>query len=119
MVGAGGFAGSVLRFLVGLLVTRLVAHPLLWLTGTLVVNLLGGVLIGWLASEAEGHNLSDSLGLLLIVGFCGGFTTFSTLAKEMLDLLQREEFFAFVLYSSIHFVGGILAVWAGYSLARL
>ena len=73
MVGLGGFAGSVCRYLISVAMLPLIPQDgIPW--HTLLVNVVGSLLIGFLlAAEVQGH--WHSLG---VVGFCGGFTTFST-----------------------------------------
>ena len=75
-IGAGGFIGSVLRYLVSQLMKQ-TGGGFPW--GTLIVNLLGCLLIGILGGLiSRNGNISHNLALFLTVGLCGGFTTFST-----------------------------------------
>ncbi len=85
-IGAGGFIGSVLRYLISQLMKQ-TGDGFPW--GTLVVNLLGCLLIGILGGLiSRNGNLSHNLALFLTVGLCGGFTTFSTFSKEALLLVR-------------------------------
>ena len=116
LVGLGGFAGSVLRYLVSKLnVTwQVLAIPM----GTLTVNILGSLLIGLLVGLSAKNNLiSNELRLLLMVGFCGGFTTFSSFTNENLILMQNGQFLTVILYSALSIFLGFLAVYLGYILA--
>ncbi|MBO4963699.1 MAG: CrcB family protein, partial [Prevotella sp.] len=74
LVAAGGAVGSVCRYLLSSV--HVASFP--W--GTLTVNVLGSLLIGLLAGLSGRGILSPELKLLLVTGFCGGFTTFSTFA---------------------------------------
>ena len=116
LVGLGGFAGSVARYLVSKLnVTwQVLAIPM----GTLTVNVLGSLLIGFLVGiSAKSNLISNELRLLLMVGFCGGFTTFSSFTNENLILMQNGQFLTVILYSSLSIFLGFLAVYLGYILA--
>jgi fluoride exporter len=116
LVGLGGFVGSVLRYLVSKLnVTwQVLAIPM----GTLTVNILGSLLIGLLVGlSAKSNLISNELRLLLMVGFCGGFTTFSSFTYENLILMQNGQFLTVILYTTLSILLGFLAVYLGYILA--
>lgn len=94
-VALGGAAGSLLRHAVGLAMTAWLGAAFPW--GTLLINVAGSLLIGWLASATLPGGpapLPDDLRLLLMVGFCGGFTTFSSFSLQTLVLLQQEAYAA-------------------------
>ena len=79
IAGCGGFIGTCLRFLTGKLAQHLCHTPFPW--GTFTVNIVGSFIIGILFGMAEKtHLISPSMNVLLITGFCGGFTTFSSFA---------------------------------------
>lgn len=105
-VGAGGFIGSIARYLLSKYIFNQVGNTFPW--ATLSVNLLGcfliGLLIGWFARS---ETLSAEIRMFLMVGFCGGFTTFSTFASESLQLLRSGEGFSFFMYAAISVVCGI------------
>lgn len=119
LVGIGGFAGSILRYLVSGYVQQLAkdsGFPL----GTVVVNLAGCLVIGFLAQLAEEYGyLTPEARLLLFIGFLGGFTTFSTFANETMNLLRSGEILAALVNVNVHVGFGLAAVWLGRSLAYL
>ncbi len=115
LVGVGGFVGSIARYLVSKLnVTwQVLAIPM----GTLTVNILGSLLIGFLVGiSAKSDLISAELRLLLMVGFCGGFTTFSSFTNENLMLMQNGQFLTVILYTTLSVLFGFLAVYLGYLL---
>lgn len=113
-IGFGSFAGGVLRFLLSKAVGNN-GFPF----GTMAVNILGCLLIGLLYGFFQKNsNISTELQLMLTVGFCGGFTTFSTFSNESLSLLQSGNYLYFILYISASIVLGILAVFTGYAIVR-
>ncbi|SCD19891.1 putative membrane protein [Proteiniphilum saccharofermentans] len=115
-VGIGGGIGSILRFIASRLVARYVAAEWLF-AGTLVVNMTGCFLIGLLSGWMLAHQPENqSFRLLLIVGFCGGYTTFSTFAFENLRLIEANQWGLFALYTFTSVLVGLLAVWGGMKL---
>ncbi|NCB50407.1 MAG: fluoride efflux transporter CrcB [Clostridia bacterium] len=115
-VGAGGFLGSVLRYLIGLIPTPEGGFPYL----TLVINVLGSMVIGIIAGLASRAGvLDDNLGLFLKVGFCGGFTTFSTFALETHSFLAKGGAVSALCYAVISVVLCVFAVFFGDYLVRL
>lgn len=112
LVGLGSGLGGMCRYLVSqLLVTTQNGFP--W--GTFTVNIVGSLLIGLLwGLSSRLPSLSPVLTLLFMVGFCGGFTTFSTFSREGLSLLQTQNYTLFLLYTLGSVVLGILAVMMGY-----
>lgn len=111
----GGGLGSVLRYGVTLLMSRQTASAFPW--ATLAVNVVGSLLIGLLSAWLARGVLPAESRLPLVVGLCGGFTTFSTFSNEMLSLLRTGQTALFALYVSLSLVAGLLAVWAGWRLA--
>lgn len=114
-VGFGGAAGSIARYLLSS--GMMAGHTLLGFpAGTFTVNALGSLLIGVLLEATE----SETLGWLLIVGFCGGFTTFSTFSADAVRLLRAECYGPAALYIGlsatvcIAFAG--LGMWIGTTL---
>jgi fluoride exporter len=96
------------------------AQTTLFPYGTLAVNLLGCLLIGFLFSLPTLHRtLNAEMRLLLITGFLGAFTTFSTFGNETLRLLQAEQMTYAFLYVALSLVLGIGAVRLGQLLAQV
>ncbi len=111
-VGIGSGIGGICRYLISLFMGQ--SHSAFpW--GTFVVNIVGCLLIGILwGLTSRFQNLSPTFSLLLMVGFCGGFTTFSTFSKEGLALLQANNYTLFALYTIGSVLLGIMAVALGY-----
>lgn len=118
LVGLGGGAGSIFRYLCQKWVYYFYPHPFPW--GTLLVNLTGCFLIGVFYSASEKSGLfTPEWRLLLTTGFCGGFTTFSAFAFENLTLLKNGDITYFILYTLTSLLLGIAAVLAGGILIKL
>lgn len=114
LAGAGSFFGGIARYLVSYCM-KSVGSGFPW--ATLIVNVAGCLLIGLLwAFFSRIH--ASSLSLFLIVGFCGGFTTFSSFSKESLALIQSGDYSSFFLYVLGSVVLGLLAVFVGYVVAK-
>jgi CrcB protein len=109
LVGLGGFIGSVLRYLVGLIPLKLDnGFPI----KTLIINVVGAFVIGLITALAtKDKSINDNLVLMLKVGVCGGFTTFSTFAYETTDLFQNGSTFVALGYVCTSVVLGVLAVY--------
>ena len=113
IVGAGGFAGSVLRYGVYKLTVNIFEDKLFIATAT--VNLAGCLLIGLLAGSVLKTN--HSLYLLLAAGLCGGFTTFSSFGLDGIRLLKDGLMWHFMAYIVVNVVGGLLLCAGGMYLA--
>ncbi|MBI1200823.1 MAG: fluoride efflux transporter CrcB [Phenylobacterium sp.] len=118
LVGAGGAAGAVARYLLGVQATRLMGHG--WPFGTFAANILGGfamgVLIGALA--LRGGPDQERWRLILGVGALGGFTTFSSYSLEIALMLERREFQSAAIYSLGSVMLSVTALFAGLILMR-
>ncbi|MDD2589937.1 MAG: fluoride efflux transporter CrcB [Fermentimonas sp.] len=117
-VGIGGGIGSIFRFIVSrLVISHLSAE---WtFAGTLVANITGCFLIGLLAGWMLAHQPDNQIfRLLFIVGFCGGYTTFSTFAFENLRLIETNQWGLFAFYTLTSVILGLFAVWGGLKLAN-
>lgn len=113
-VGIGGAAGSILRYLCNVFVAKY--YEQVFPMATLLVNVLGCLLIGILAGYFE-SNTHRELQFLLITGFCGGYTTFSTFSMETYSLLQHHGYLS-LLYVLLSVVLGLLAVVAGLAIGK-
>ena len=110
MVGIGGFIGTVCRYLIGLL-------PIETNSGfpvkTLIINIVGSFCIGLITALAvKNKGLNEQIVLMLKVGVCGGFTTFSTFAYESTDLMKSGHIGIALAYVCASIVLGVLAVFA-------
>jgi len=117
MAVAGGSAvGGVARYGLTLWAQpRDVAFPF----GTLTVNVVGCLLIGAIAQYTlTTGRLSPEARVLLLSGFCGGFTTFSTFSFESVELIQAGAWSRALLYVFVSVAVGIGAVWAGGAAVR-
>ena len=117
IVALGGALGSAARYVASRLIQEhaTTAVPV----ATCAVNVAGCLLIGLvcgLACKAEG--MGEGLKLFLTVGFCGGFTTFSTFCNENMGLLRNGNSMVAALYISLSLFLGLLAVQAGSAIAK-
>ena len=118
LVGLGGGLGSIFRYLSALFVHKHYAgiFPL----ATLLINLLGSLLIGILFGCMERYQWSNpELKFLLIVGFCGGYTTFSAFSMENINLMQSGQTAVAFAYIGMSIVLGLTATWFGLTLVKL
>ena len=102
LVGTGGFIGSISRYLVSQFMQKTfeTTFPL----GTMAVNIAGSFLIGIIYALSEQSNLlSAEWRVFLTVGFCGGFTTFSSFAYENFTMLNIQQFLFSALYIGFKF----------------
>jgi CrcB protein len=118
LVGAGGFMGSALRFIVGTWIMRTAGAPV-FPYGTLTVNILGCLLIGLLAGLTEGRHLfSNEVRLVVFFGALGGFTTFSAFGFETAMLMQSGRVFMGLANAGVQVIVCLAAVWIGLALGR-
>jgi CrcB protein len=118
LVGTGGFLGSISRFLVSRFMQN--NFPSAFPFGTFLVNISGCFLIGLIFGLSERSTMfTAGWKMFLAVGFCGGFTTFSTFANENLALLRDGEFFYFFLYTGLSVFLGIAATFLGVLVTKI
>jgi CrcB protein len=116
-VGLGGAAGSVLRYFTNVITMKYYAasFPL----ATFMVNVGGcfiaGLIFGLISQETDE---AQNLKLLLITGFCGGFTTFSAFALENVKLMNLGNTTTAVVYAVASVAAGMFAVWIGLLITR-
>jgi CrcB protein len=116
LVGIGSGIGGVCRYLISLFMSHAQSG---FPRGTFTANIIGCLLIGLLwGVTSRSQNLSPAFSLFLMVGFCGGFTTFSTFSKESLALLQANNYILFLLYATGSIFLGLAAVAVGYAIAK-
>ncbi|MCZ7557185.1 MAG: fluoride efflux transporter CrcB [Bacteroidia bacterium] len=117
-VAIGGGIGAALRYLLSGAVYRVLGTDFPY--GTLAVNLLGSVILGWLMEATEyGTSAAPMLRLFLGVGLCGGFTTFSTFSYETMRLLSDGVYLQALLNVAGSVGLCILGIWLGMLLARV
>jgi CrcB protein len=118
IIGTGSFIGGVSRYLTSRFIQNTIISAFPY--GTFVVNLLGCFLIGLIYGLAERGNISSAeWRMFLTVGFCGGFTTFSTFTNENMLLLKDGNFFHFALYASLSVFLGLTATYAGNLITKI
>jgi len=118
IIGTGGFVGTLARYFSMQWVQKTFANsfPL----GTMIVNILGCFLIGvFLGLSERGNILTNEMRLFLTVGFCGGFTTFSTFTADSLLLMRNGQVVYLLTYTVVSVVVGILFTFFGNSLIKL
>ena len=118
LVGFGGFAGSVARYFVSRLNLSIDFYSIP--IGTLTVNIVGSFIIGFLVGIADKSMLmTHEFRLLLMVGFCGGFTTFSSFTNENLMLMHNGQLLSILLYTGISIFFGFIAVYLGFVTSNM
>ena len=117
-VSIGGALGAASRYLLDGALERRIESVLPW--STFVVNVTGCLAVGFLvAAIVDRHRAPHWLRIGAIVGFCGGFTTFSTFAQEALDLVEARDIALALLYAGLSVVVCVAAVLAGTALGRM
>jgi CrcB protein len=118
LVGLGGFIGSIARYAVSKL--NVYMHFLAIPLGTLTVNIVGSFIIGVIVGISQKSEiLSADVRLFLMVGICGGFTTFSSFSVENLMLIQNGQVFSALIYTFLSLFLGFTAVYLGYLSTNL
>lgn len=116
-VGLGGMIGSVLRYGMNVYVPKLLGTQFPF--ATLFVNVLGGVLIGFVMGLSQSNeNFSPELRLFLTTGIAGGFTTFSTFSYESIQLLVPGTYSLGIINICLNVLCSLAAVLLGRLLAR-
>jgi len=117
LVGLGGFAGSISRYGLSVTMQRLSME---WPTGTFAANLLGCFLIGIITElSARGQNISPEARLALATGFCGGFTTMSSMIYETSQMLRAREYLHAAAYAAGTFLLSMVALVVGLLAVRV
>jgi CrcB protein len=115
---AGGAAGTLARYGTSLALAR-AGHRAGFPFGTFAVNLLGCLLIGYLSGAfLERIAVRPEYRAMLLVGFLGGFTTFSTFGWEVASMLREQQFARAIAYLLLSNVAGVALVVCGYAWGR-
>lgn len=118
IAGAGGFIGTVLRYLLNTVIYNSLNYPI-FPFGTLIINISGCFLIGLFASLAETRLvLTPEVRIFLQIGVLGGFTTFSAFGYETFTLLKSGQFLLAASNVLIQVIIGMCAVGVGYYLGQ-
>jgi CrcB protein len=117
IIGAGGFVGAVLRYLVsGWVQYR--SGSILFPFGTMAVNMIGCFVIGFLTYLVEARSMfTPELRSFVLIGLLGAFTTFSTFGNETLGLIRDSRLDLAALNAGVQVSVGVLMVWIGRILA--
>jgi len=116
LVMLGGAVGAGLRYGVSLWALQATGGGFPW--GTLIVNLLGGLLMGLLAGAVARDGVGMPVHLLIGTGILGGFTTFSAFSLEVAALIERGLFGAALGYALASVIGSVLLFFAGLLAGR-
>ena len=115
LVLLGGGLGSISRYLLSFYLTKNNVSNFPW--ATFIANSVGCLLIGLFFGYIQKNNLqNETLKLLLITGFCGGFTTFSTFSLENIQFIQNQNYNLAIIYTLASVFVGFLAVIIGFKL---
>ena len=116
LVAVGSGLGGVLRYLVLCWICAAKGFP--W--ATLTVNVVGSLLIGLISGllARHGGSSADSIRAFAVVGFCGGFTTFSTFSNETFRLIENNQWISAAGYVGLSVAAGLVAVFVGYWLSK-
>lgn len=119
VIGIGSALGGIARYGCGLAAVALWGPGFPW--GTLLINILGSIVIGGFATLTgpDGRLLVGTLARqFVMVGICGGYTTFSSFSLETLELLRHGRLPAALAYVALSLTLCLIGVWAGHSAAR-
>lgn len=114
LVFIGGGMGSVSRFLIHTFFQKISSAPI----GTLIVNIVGSLIIGYLIS-AYSVDKSHWSRLIFVIGFCGGFTTFSTFSVDVITLIKEQSFLLAIIYALISVILSVFATFIGFLIPKL
>ena len=116
-VGLGGAFGSVARFLISYGIGKYYAQP--FPIATFLTNSIGCFLIGALYGYSIKNDLGNSyFNFLLITGFCGGFTTFSSFSYENFNLIQQQNYITPIIYIFSSIIIGLIFTVIGFKLVK-
>ncbi|NVO01687.1 MAG: fluoride efflux transporter CrcB [Bacteroidetes bacterium] len=117
LVGLGGFIGSIARYLIAAIIQN--KSTSIFPIGTLMVNIVGCLLIGLFLGLSDKQNIiSPELRLFLTIGFCGGFTTFSSFTNDNVQLINSGALLQVLLYTGLSVIVGIAATYIGFLIVK-
>ena len=117
-IAAGGAIGALMRHSVNVAAVKLIGHGFPY--GTLTVNIVGSFLMGALVILfASVWQPSETLRMLIITGFLGAFTTFSTFSLDFVTLFERQDYLVSGLYVAASVVLSIAALFGGMAITRV
>lgn len=117
LIGLAGFIGTLGRYWLSGVIARRYGET--FPSGTLAVNLIGCFLVGMLFYLLQERFLvNQTVRTIIMVGFLGGFTTFSSFGLQTFTLLQNGQFGLAALNVSLSNLIGLVLVWAGYSIVQ-
>jgi CrcB protein len=117
LVGLGGCAGSMARYGVSVALRQ---YTMEWPLGTMVVNIAGCFFIGvFMELVALGETITPEVRLLLATGFCGGFTTMSSLIYETAEMIRASEYLRATVYVAGSLLLSLTAFYVGMMAVRL
>lgn len=118
LISGGAVLGVNARYWLSRLIAAQLGPEFPW--GTLVINITGSLVLGFLLTFiAQRFVVDPGLALALGTGFCGAYTTFSTFSVDTIRLMERGDLLPASLYASASLLGSIIAAYAGVVLARL
>jgi fluoride exporter len=120
LVALGSAMGGITRYWASGVIANRIGQSFPW--DTIVVNVSGSFIIGFLAAlnSPEGHwLLSPNARNLFMIGFCGGYTTFSSFSLQTMNLLQEREWLYAFGNAFLSVVLCLVSVWLGHGLAEL
>ena len=118
VVSAGAAVGGVLRYGISSFIQKHIS--VIFPYGTLVVNIVGSFILGFIMFYLnEKELLGNELRLFLTIGFCGGFTTFSTFSYETLSLFLETEYLLAIYNVLLNVVLCLIGIYLAYLLSKL
>ncbi len=117
LVLLGGGFGSIARYLISYFFSKNNVTHFPW--ATFIANTVGCLIIGLLFGYIQKNNLqNETLKLLLITGFCGGFTTFSTFSLENIQFIQNQNYNLALIYTLTSVLVGFITVIIGFKIVN-